>query len=333
MYFDEQSSQRLTALAIETENGFMGQHQYYKRFVAVLTFALEKEFHAEQVKEISDYIKTSTKLFSPLRANRYLLSSLLMLKSKKPKQAVDRILDHLDHLKQAGFRKTNHLPMMSYCLDSLLFNDDYYDQMKQTGSYIDDLIDETRKTYLGMRENHPWITGGEDYPLALLISYNEKDSEEIEHIYETLVHLGLKKGNELQNLANIISLSEEESTVICNRVFDFIEYSVTKGFKVNRSMYAGIGLISLLGKDTNYLDQVLEAATELKGIKKFKWLEKHLLFLFAVAIVTTQVQLNIQREVALNTTIAITIEQLITAQIAVMMGMIAATTAASSAAN
>ena len=113
----------------------------------------------------------------------------------------------------------------------------------------------------------------------------------------------------------------------------FIEKSKKAGLKINQTMYSGLGLIALVEDDQKHLVHVIELTNELKKTKKFKWIDKTLLFMFAVAIVSEDLKHELSTRTVMETTLSVTIEELIMAQTAVMIAAISATTAASTAAN
>jgi len=331
MYFTEEKKAKLIELARITEKEFPGQNQYYKRFLAINAFKANKDVDVEAINSLMKFMKMNTKLFSPFRSNRFIFSSLLQMSYKHPEDAFIRIRDHIDLLKANGFKKAQFQPMMCYTLDSLLFADKIQDMAIQTESYRVSVVEKAKEVYEHMKANHPWITGGDDYGLALIIAHANKDMDRVESMYEGLHNRGLKKGNDLQSLANILSLTEDNESDIIERVLEFMEISKTKGLKINTTMYSGLGLIALVENDHKHLEHVIEVTNELKKTKKYKWLDKKLLFMFAVAIISEELKYELSTKTIMETTLAVTIEELIMAQTAVMIAAITATTAASTA--
>jgi hypothetical protein len=333
MYYTDKKRDELVELATAIEKGFTGPHQYYKRFIAVNAFKYKKQLDIPKTKEFMMFMKDNTKIFSPFRANTFVLGSLLQLGYKKPERTFLRIRDHLDLLKANGFKKSQYLPIMSYTLDALLFDDKIQDMAIQTESYRVSVVKKAKEVYDQMKIKHPWITGGDDYPLALLIAHGGKSIDRVEAIYSGLHDKGLKKGNQLQSLSNILSLSNDEEYVLIDRVIELIERCHKNGFKVNSIMYPGIGLIALVENDQKNMSNVIEVTRELKKTKKFKWLEKNLLFMFAVTIVAEDIKQELSIKTIHETTLNITIEQIVMAQTAVMLAAITASTAGATTAT
>lgn len=328
MYFTEEKRSKLIELATKTEKEFLGQNQYYKRFLAINALKANKEIEVDEIKSLMKFIKNNTKLFSPFRSNTFMFASLIQMGYKHPEDAFIRMRDHIDLLKANGFKKSQYQPMLCYTLDSLLFADKIQDMAIQTASYRESVVAKAKETYEHMRANHPWITGGDDYGLAMIIAHANKDMERIESLYNGLHDHGLKKGNDLQSLANILSLSDEDETVLIERVIEFMDKSKANGLKINQTMYSGLGLLALVEDDHKHLEHAIEVTNELKKTKKYKWLDKKLLFMFAVAIISEDMKEELSTKTIMETTLAVTIEELIMAQTAVMIAAITASNAA-----
>lgn len=327
MYLNEEKIGHLEHLTQSIEKGFKMQSAYYNRFVAINALKLNHEFDELKVKELMNFIKKNTSLFSPFRSQSYIIASLLYLHANKPEEVFLRIKDHAEALKKEGFKQTTYLPMASYCLDSLLYDEKIQDMAIQTRSYKENLITKSIATYKEMKVQHPWLTSGDDYALSILVAHSNKTMKRVEDIYQTLSQLGLKKTNGLQSLANILSLSTEEIGTLCERTVMVKEKLGSLGFKVNDTMYPGLGLLTHLDHNEAYLASVVDVVDQLHGLKKFKWIDRNLLFLFSILLVSEDVKQDVSSKTMYETTINITVEQIITAQIAVMIALMASTSA------
>jgi len=330
MRLSDEKINELIQLTDTIEQGFKFQNNYYQRFLAVNSLKMNSTFDVEKVKELMVFIKRNTSVFSPFRSQSFVLASLLHLHAKKPEDVFLRIKGHYDAMKQEGFKESNYLPMACYCLDSLLYDEKVQDMAIQTRSYKENLISKSLLTFKEMKNQHPWLTSGEDYSLAILIAHSNKNMERVESFYQGLSLLGLKKTNGLQSLANILALSNEEEHILMDRTLQIKEQLKSLGLKVNETMYPGLGLLSHLGEDEVYLNGVVERVNQLHDLKKFKWIDKNLLFLFAILLISEELKNDVASKTMYETTISITVEQIITAQIAVMIAIMASTTAATS---
>ncbi len=104
-------------------------------------------------------------------------------------------------------------------------------------------------------------------------------------------------------------------------------------FKIKPIMYAGLGIMALVDDETDPMDKVIGLSNELRKMKKFKWLDRNLLFMFAVLLVSEEVKKELSGKTIMESTLSITIEQLVLAQTAVMVSVITASTSASTAAS
>lgn len=331
MYLSEEKVKKLLEITESVDKEFRSQEQFYKRFIAINSLKHSKKINIQEIKLLMKFIKQNTGLFSPFRNNVFILSSLLSMSRKKPEDAFMRMIDHLNLLKSNGFKKSQYLPMTSYTIETLMFDDNIQDMAIQTESYRVSLLNKAKKIYDEMKLNHPWLTGGEDYPLAILIAHSDKDIDRIESIYSKLYEGGLKKGNNLQSMANIASLSDIEEVIITERVLEIVEFCKNEGFKVNQTMYSGIALLAIVSEQKEHIEHVIETTNILKKTKKYRLIDKNLLFMFAVNLVSEDIKKELSTKTITETTLSITIEQLIMAQTAIMIGAIAASTAATTA--
>jgi hypothetical protein len=327
MYLSQEKVNRLQELTQSIEKSFKLQYAYYSRFIAINALKLNREFDEAVVKNLMSYIKQNTSIFSPFRNQSYILASLLYLHADKPEEVFLRIKDHADALKKAGFKQTAYLPMAAYCLDSILYDKKIQDMAIQTRSYKESLIEKSVATYKEMKKNHPWITSGKDYALSILMAHSNEAMAKVEEVLQSLSRLGLKKNNGLQGLASILALSNEEVNVLCERTLILKEKLTTHGIKVNDSMYPGLGLLIHLDHNEDYLKAVVEVIAQLRKLKKFKLCDRSLLFLFAILLVSEGVKQDVSSKTIYETAISITIEQIITAQIAVMIALLASSSA------
>jgi len=317
MYLYKERQMELLNIVKQMKSNFSTQPEYYKLYGAILAMD-KKNFDVEKVKETLAYIKKNTSLFSSIRQHAFFIALVLTMYYKKPEQAFNRLSKHIDIFKEKGMKKSDYLPMAALTLDIMLFDDSIQDMSIQTNSYRTDLIERAAKVLEEMKVHHPWITGGDDYPLAVLIAHGNKELGRMENIYSLLSEKGLHKGNSLQSLANIISLSDLEEEILTEQIMEIIEKCKESGFKIRSNMYPGIGLIALIEKDEEHLKEIISVANALKSIKYFKWVDKSLLFMYAVSLISNEVKKDLSQKTVMETTISTTIEQLIMAQTAVM---------------
>ena len=183
-----------------------------------------------------------------------------------------------------------------------------------------------------MKNNHPWITSGDDYPLTILLAGFNNSIETIEEYYQGLNRLGFSKGNGLQLLSHILSFSSENKEIVIERCKHVYEKLKENKLKLYPSFYSSLGLIALLSGDNDeVIKELIDVAIYINSLKKYKWLGKGMNVLLASAIISND-YISKQREQnnLIETTIGLSIETLIAAQTsAVIAGVTAASVAAS----
>lgn len=291
---------------------------------AALTYTLNNRgFDKEKIEDVRDHMKKTTGMFSNYRGtSKIILSSLLACQYDNPKQEFDKIINYDKRMKEAGFKNNMYLPIANYALLASCSEE-----------WVDTRINKALEIYSEMKKNHFWLTGGDDYPLSILLA-NSDDSvktiiDNMEECYKLLNENGFGKTNGLQFLSHILGFRQEENKVKvlrCKEIFDRLK---DNKMKVYSSGYAIIGFLSILGdKGYEAVDQVIEVVKVLKTTKKYKWLTKETHLYTAAALVSDVYIQNMksQKDV-IQTAIGISIEALIAAQ------TVAAIAAASSAAS
>jgi len=187
-----------------------------------------------------------------------------------------------------------------------------------------------------MRKDHPWITSGDDYPLSVLLAGADDAvgtiMKDIESLYHALNKVGLSKGNGLQFLSHILSLSPEsnvDKAERCKSLYDFFKQNKLKVYATN---YAALGLLTLLAERSQDAAQdVVSVSNYLREDRSIRWLGQETLFLTATALVSTILLKSIQNPKALiETNSYVTVDHLIAAQTAAMLGATCAATAVAS---
>ena len=184
-----------------------------------------------------------------------------------------------------------------------------------------------------MKQNHPFLTSGDDYALAILLAGTDHSTDLLEDYYQALNGRGFTKSNGLQMLSHIMAFSEKnvrDSVDQCERVYNHLK---ANKLKIYSEYYPAIGLISLLDVDQDKLiDDLVEVAIYLRGQKKYKWLGKGMNLLMASAIITSEYIKEKSGDMVVDTTVSISIQAIIAAQQAAMVAAITASTAASTSA-
>ncbi|MGO1368832.1 MAG: DUF4003 family protein [Senegalia sp. (in: firmicutes)] len=295
------------------------------RHLIALSYAMKgKEINITKIKEIKEYIKNKTGMFSPLRGHMtFVLSGLLNVNVDNPKEEFDNMLSNEKILKENGFKYSSYLPTALYSLSSVYKGDDVRDYTKKA-----------MDIYKDMKKNHPFLTSGDDYALAILLASTDHSTDLLENYYEELNNRGFSKSNGLQMLSHIMAFSESSIRDTVNKCENIHNNLRSNKLKISTDYYPAIGLISLIdGNENELMNDFVEIADYLRNQKRYKWLGKGMNVLIASAIISSEYIKEQKESSIVNTTLSISIETIIAAQQAAMIAAIAASTAAASSAG
>ncbi|OPJ57067.1 DUF4003 family protein [Alkalithermobacter paradoxus] len=306
---------------------YMWENDLSRHFMALIYTLKGKKFDKYEIEDMRKFIKENTGIFSNFRGNNlFTLSMLLCSQYDNPKEKFMEILKYYEKLRKAGFKGGNYLPLASYSLTSTYNKDN-----------VEKIINRAYDIYSDIKKKHPWITGEQDYPLCILLASLNKDidiiTKEVERCYNELNKEGFSKGNNLQFLSHILSLSEEESTLKAKRCKNIYDKLKDNKLKIGSEYYAVLGIISLLGDDIDRaLNDVISTSNYINGLKKYKWLGKGMNILLASSIISWE-YINTNKHEFIETTFGISVEVLIAAQTAAVLACVTACTAVSSSSN
>jgi len=295
------------------KKAFMWESDNAKHLIALNYAMNQKSLNVDDLSEMKQYIKSSTGAFSPFRGIiLFPMSGMVITASDQPKEMVNRMIANLDVLKRAGFKSSTYLPTALYALETA-----------NEGLEIKSLIDKAFSIYKEMKSNHPFLTGGDDYALAILLASSNHNPDLLEQYYSGLVEVGFAKCNGLQMMSHILSFggsSVYQGVDKCKFIYDRLKAAK---LKVSYDYYPAIALMSLLNDHGELIDDMIEIATYLLKQKSYKWLGKGMNILMASAIVSSHYVS--QDGDILTTSLTVSIQSIIAAQQA---AMIAATSTA-----
>lgn len=268
---------------------FIWDMQLIKQFGALVLSKPHTYLDLEGIKETRSYIKHQTSVFSYFRGMNELMLAILVHNQPNSHAVFDQTTKIYDQLKGANFRSGPYLPMAALSMAS------YSGDLS-----IESLIDRMSGFYHGMKANHFWLTGQDDYVFAALLAQSglpvEASLKHMEMFYEDLADAGLHKGNPLQSLTHVLTLGEEAYTVKLEKAVRLNAYLIQKGYKLNSFHMPMIGVLALI-TDTpeDLVDQAIEIERHLtkeKGFGSFS-MEKKTRFAMAAMLVTQDVIENI----------------------------------------
>lgn len=288
--------------------------------VASLYISNSRSFDIERFNDTAEYIKNESGLFSPLRSqSRFTFAAMLDTRFDHPKEMFPHFMAAYDELVSSGFSRN----IFTYIAAMLLTTTDAKD--------LQSLSTRARIIYKKMREEHLFLTGHSDYPLAVTLAQNDRQTDElifhIEDLYSKLSQNGFRKGNDLQSMSHILSLHENSSAddlvAKSTNIFDTMK---KEGIKPKSMFYPQIALLTFIEKDMNNLTEIKEIWEKLNAEKPFKW-RKDINFMMAVTFVVSD---KIEDSSLLQTNLSTTIETLIQAQQAASIAAISGAAVASS---
>jgi len=294
------------------------------RFTAFIYTINNKEFDKTQFDEILQYIKKSSPRFSSYKSDQgFSIAALLINKYDDAKAAFDKQLQIEEKLRNVGFKKSSYLAIASYALMITAKEEEWNERVERAW-----------RIFKGMKKDHFWFTGGDDYPVVILLAGGKESPEDItntsEECFNKLHEAGFSKSNGLQFLSQILTFvpkPTEDKIKACKDVFHYLKDNKVK---VYYSYYGVIGFLEVLGDDTmKAAEEVVEVYEYLRANKDFRWLGNDMNVLIATSLVCNEyVQKKVSERALIDTALSISIETIIAAQTA---AIIAATTAATAA--
>ena len=295
------------------KSSFKWEHDLNLHLVALNYVLNNKTVNPDRLKEAQQFIKENTGLFSSFRGtNLFAICGLLVSENDMALSRLKTMMANVELAKKSGFKNSNYLPAALYALDKV------YD-----GKDTEIFLKKAHDLYKEIKRNHPFLTGGDDYALAIILANNNGNSEAIEKNYRALAEAGFSKSNGLQMMSHILTLSDTETeklTKICITVYEKLKENK---LKINSTYYPAIALISLLPEE--HTEDLIEVAQSLKSQKGYKWLGKGMNVLIASALIAGESVNQIQNEV-LTTTLQVSIQSIISAQIVALIAAVSAST-------
>lgn len=277
---------------------------------AALTYTINnRNFDKEKIEDVRAHIKKTTGVFSSYRGtSKIIISALLACQYDNPKQEFNKMLNYDKKMKDAGFKNSMFLPIANYALLATC---------SEEGA--DARIKKAIEIYGEMKKNHPWLTGGDDQPISILLANSDTTVniiiDSMEECYKLLNENDFGKNNGLQFLSHILGFRQEENKVKvlrCKEIFDKLKENK---MKVYSGGYAVIGFLAILGdKGYEAVDQVIEVVKILRSTKKYKWLTKETHLYTAASLVCDIYIEDMRNKEEIQIAIGISIEALIAAQ-------------------
>ncbi|WP_099159335.1 DUF4003 family protein [Virgibacillus ndiopensis] len=282
-----------------------------------------KELQIERLLDLADKIKNRAGMFSSMRSYpRFTTAAMFDVNFENPDDQIKALFDLYDQLKKAGFKSGT----FTYLAATVIITN------KSQEANNAEIISRAKEIYDWMKKEHMFLTSNDDYPLAILLAYEDGTIEELiermERFYNRLHQHDFAKGNELQFLSHILSLghSQEESSLVNQSVHVYDAFTKAS-IKPKKLYYPVIGMLALLPYEEFNMKIISQLYDELNN--EIKW-QKDMNLIMAVNFFTSE---KLNHSSLAETSMYTTMETIMQAQQAAMMAAVAASTAAAASSN
>ncbi|WP_284140179.1 DUF4003 family protein [Virgibacillus sp. LDC-1] len=276
----------------------------------------DKPFNLEQFKSLENAIKQHAGIFSSLRSeSRFTTAAMLDVHFETGEKQVPALFELYEALLDEGFSRG----IFTYLAATVLLTKAVTEEVEPR-----QVISKAKKIYDGMKDEHIFLTSKEDYPLAILLGFETKDSivAQTETYYQALSESGFRKGNDLQSLSHILALgSEDDPARLVDRTVQLYDAFRNYGLKRKAMYYPAIGILALLPPEEVNMEAIVQLYESFNQKKDFKW-QKDMNVFLAIAFFAKDKLTHIHLA---ETSIYTTLESVLQAQ------QIAMTTAITSA--
>ena len=309
------------------KSAFAWESEYLYPVCAAMFTEKSKTVNIEYMKQCRDILKARTGLFSNFRATGKLAMLSMLAVEGNPEGRMDQALQMYDALK-GHFFTSEYLPLASMILADMVHPVQY-----------GEIAARTRRIYNLMKENHPFLTSGEDSVFAALLALSERTDEqavaEMEQCYQLLrQEFGI--GNALQSLSHVLALGNGTPEEKCTRTIELYRRLKDSGYKYGREYeLATLGVLALLpGELEDIAKDVMDVDNYLAGEKGYGFfgLGKKQRLMHAGMLVAGD-RIDAEESPVMGTAAISGTISLIAAQQAAMYAAIASAAAASNAAN
>ena len=279
----------------------------------------------ERLELCRDILKENTGFFSNFRNYIKLPMISMMAVSSDPEGKLKQALTVYEDLKQHFF-SSSYLPLASMTISDFVEPHQYEAVARRT-----------RRIYDLMKQEHPFLTSGEDSVFAALLALSDKSDEQIvqdtEQCYDILKPQFFS-GNAVQSLSHVLALCDGSAETKCARAMELFEKVKERGYKYGTGYeLATLGVLAMLPADLGTIaDDTVQAAEFLSEQKGYGILgmTKRQRLMHAGMIVTSDymVECTSMQTAAVSSTIS-----LIIAQQTAMCAAIAASAAANNASS
>ncbi|MCL2321532.1 MAG: DUF4003 domain-containing protein [Oscillospiraceae bacterium] len=326
----EEALQKRCNLFIENRDAikaaFKWNYSYIYPLCAWLYTAKDMKADVDIMRNSLDLLKENTSVFSNFRGISRMATVTMLSLSDNPKEKLDRTLDVYNKLKEL-FWGSEYLVVTATMIADLAEPGEYEEMAKNT-----------RTLYNHMKEVHPFLTSSEDSTFAALLVLSGLDTgyleDEMEKCYQILKP-GFFFKNAVQSLSQVLALGDSSAEQKCKKTLELFEYLKSHNYKYGTEYeLATLGVLALLDVDIETLAKgIMEADDFLKEQKGFGALgigaKQRLMYAGMLTMCDYIPSVQTMKSAALIGVVSLIIAQ----QVAIMICIVAASTAASAASS
>ena len=305
---------------------FVWKHMGTKRLAALLYTLEGKTIDCDAIRESYNLIKERKGVFSMFRGNMSLFIAAMLSLDDGCQGRLDHVSEVYELLKAEKFRASDYLAVAAYLIVADTERENYQR-----------VVLRSRLFYEGMRKNNRWRTGQDDYIFAVMLGLSDIDDtfgvQRVQELFERLrPEFKMAGANSVQALAQMLTLGGKSDEALGHLLL-LRNTLRSRRIKLDRAYtLPALGALSLLPVDGNILvEDILEAQRFLrsqKGFGSFSISTQELL-LFSSAIISSVYARDLSDTVVSSTSVSI-INIIIAQQIAMIVAVTAASTAAAS---
>lgn len=239
------------------ETFFWGSSYIYPVAAAVFVDK-RKTAEVEHLEMCHEILKDKTGFFSNFRNYIKLPMVSMMAVSSDPEEKLKKALTVYELLKQHFF-SSNYLPLASMTIS------DFVEPV-----HYEAVARRTRRIYDLMKQEHPFLTSGEDSVFAALLALSNASDEVIvqntEECYDILKPQFFSS-NAVQSLSHVLALCEGDAEMKCSRAMDLFYRLRDRGYKYGTGYeLATLGVLAMLPADLDTIaDDTVQVAEYLAG--------------------------------------------------------------------
>ena len=215
------------------------------RIAALSLAAVQHEDPIEQLAGTADRLKKAAPWASPLRSTMlYAIAAMLLRRGLEPEAVVGEIDRIQKGFRTRKYRRGSHHEVLAALVLVL---------MADGRPVADPTIDRVGAILKRWKQDHPHITGYNDYPMAALHAAKDTPVEQIgrdvEEIYQALRRHRFSRGNQLQLASHILAITPLYPADAAMRFHQMAQALKGVGIRIGTAQYDEAALLVLSERD------------------------------------------------------------------------------------